>query len=300
MAGSSLPRRALGRTLRRYRERAEKSQLAAGIAAEISPQSISRLEDGQKIRIATSQIKDLLELYQVADSAEREEVLGLWREVKDQDQAARTAGTVKGWWRSYSDQYVAHFDHYLSLEAAANHLTTHQLTLLPGLLQIPDYRRVMIRTASPELSLVDIERRVELSARRQERLQDRTFRMDILLSEAVLHSRPGGSDVMSRQLSHLAAVSEQPNITIRVVPLDVESPLWLMVQSFTLLEFPPLATRVIEPPVVYVEGYEGALYLEQDEAIARYRQALTDIQRLALSEEETRALVRTMAKEYAA
>ncbi|MFJ4654352.1 helix-turn-helix domain-containing protein [Nocardia sp. NPDC088792] len=300
MAGSSLPRRALGRTLRRYRERGAKSQLAAGVAAEISPQSISRLEDGQKIRIATSQIKDLLDLYQVTDPEQRDEVLGLWKEVKEQDQAAKTAGTTKGWWRSYSDQYFAHFDHYLSLEAAANHLTTHQLTLLPGLLQIPDYRRTMIRTAYPELSPVDVERRVELSARRQERLQDMAFRMDVLLSEAAVRSRPAGSDVMAKQMAHLAEVSGQPNMSIRVVPLDVESPLWLMVQSFTLLEFPPLASRLVEPPVVYVEGYEGALYLEQKAVIDRYRQAINDIQRLALSEDDTRALVRRTAKEYTA
>ncbi|MRH90888.1 helix-turn-helix domain-containing protein [Nocardia sp. SYP-A9097] len=301
MAGSSLPRRALGRTLRRLRERAQKSQLAAGLTAEISPQSISRLEEGYKVRLATSQLKELLNLYDVADpGSERDEILSLWQEVKEQDQAAKIAGTTKGWWRAYSDQYFAHFDHYLSLETAANHITTHQLALVPGLFQIPDYRRAIVRTAYPDLSPVDVERRVELTVRRQERLQDSTFRIDALLSEAVVRSKPTGSDVMAQQLLHLAELSERPSISIRMIPLDAESPLWLMVQAFTLLEFPPLASRVVEPPIVFVEGYEGALFLEQDTVIDRYRRAIGDIQRLALSEDDTRTLVRRIAKEHAA
>ncbi|WP_067567990.1 helix-turn-helix domain-containing protein [Nocardia acidivorans] len=299
MAGSSLPRRALGRTLRRLRERAQKSQLAAGIKAEISPQSISRLEEGHKVRLATSQLKDLLDLYEVDDpGTERDEILSLWQEVREQDQAAKIAGATKGWWRAYSDQYFAHFDHYLSLESAANHLTTHQLALIPGLFQTPDYRRAIVRTAYPDLSPVDVERRIELTVRRQERVQDSSFRIDAFLSEAIVRSKPTGPDVMAQQLMHLAELSERPNISIRMIPLDAESPLWLMVQAFALLEFPPLSNRVVEPPIVYAEGYEGALFLEQEAVIDRYRRAINDIQRLALSEDETSTLMRKYAKEH--
>ncbi|MEC3915622.1 helix-turn-helix domain-containing protein [Nocardia sp. CDC160] len=302
MVGSSLPRRALGRRLRSYREQANKSQLAAGLHIDLSPQSIGRIEDGQKVKLSTGQIRDLLDLYGVpVDGAEREEVLGLWQEVKDQAQAAKLAGTTKGWWQAYTDQYAPHFDHYLGLEAVATHLTTHQVVLLPGLLQTAGYRRAVSEIAYPDHSASDMDRRLELASHRQVRLSDSNFRVDVLLSEGVLRHTPGGPSVMADQLNHLLQMTDtRPNVSIRVVPLNSGSHLGLLVQSFTLLEFPPLANHLVEPPIVYVEGYEGGLYLERPDMIERHRRAISDIQRVALSEDDTKQLVHQLAKEYVA
>lgn len=195
MAGSTLPLRALGRLLRAHRIRTGKSQLAAGLHIEISPQTLGRLEDGQKIKISTVQIASLLDYYGIVEpSAERTEALGLWEEVKQEIRATKLNQSSAGWWRAYSDQYANHFDHYLSLEATARRVTIFHLALIPGLLQHPDYRRAMIRIGFPDLSAVDVERRLELAARRQAMLVDRadSFSMKCLLSEAVLRHRPGG------------------------------------------------------------------------------------------------------------
>lgn len=301
MAGSSLPRRAFGRTLRNYRIRAGKKQSDAAVCIETSPQSVSRMEDGQPIKITTPQIKHLLDFYGMSEpNTERDEVLSLWEEVRRHDQIAKAQGTPKGWWRSYTDQLDGHFDHYLSLEAAANRLTSHQLSLIPGLLQTSDYRRAMTQAAELELTAVNMERRLEFAARRQARLDEEDFWFDALVSEAVLLHHPGGPAVMADQLRHLADASERPNVSIRVVPFAVGSNSGLVLQSFTLLEFPPLAGRLIEPPVVYVEGYEGALYLDQVEVIARHRRAITNLERVALTEDASRDLVWAIAKEYAA
>lgn len=300
MAGSSLPRRALGRTLREHRIRSGKGQLVAGLHIEISPQSVGRMEDGRKIKISTSQIRDLLDFYGLTQpSAERDEILALWEEVKQQDQAAKMQGTTKGWWRSYSDQFAAHFDHYLDLETAADQLTTHQLSLIPGLLQTSEYRRSLTVAADPELSAVDVERRLELAARRRTVLDKDGFRMKALLSEAVLRHQPGGPAVMAEQLRHLNEAAGRDNLTIRVVPFSAPAPLGLVARSFALLEFPPLASRLVEPPVVYVDGYEGALYLEQSDVIDRHRRAIADLEQVALSEDATRDLVWSIAKEHA-
>ncbi|WP_067651922.1 Scr1 family TA system antitoxin-like transcriptional regulator [Nocardia harenae] len=64
-------------------------------------------------------------------------------------------------------------------------------------------------------------------------------------------------------------------------------------------EFPALATRrEPEPPVVYVEGFTGALFLEEEATISRHRAALEPIQSKALDEESTRRLVEQIAEEY--
>ncbi|MFE5290492.1 helix-turn-helix domain-containing protein [Nocardia sp. NPDC056611] len=302
MVGSSLPRRALGRLLRSYREQAKKSQLAAGLHVDLSPQSIGRIEDGQKVKLCTGQIRDLLELYGVpTEGGERDEMLALWQEVKDQAYAAKLAGTTKGWWQAYADQYAPHFDHYLRLEAVASRLTTHQMVLLPGMLQTPEYRRAVSQIAYPNHPEVDIERRLELASHRQVRLADKNFRVEVLLSEGVLRHTPGGPVVMVDQLSHILELAEsRSNVSIRIVPLNAGSHLGLIAQSFTLLEFPPLANRLIEPPIVYVEGFEGGLYLERMDMIDRHRRAINDIQRVALTEDDTKQLVRQIAKECTA
>ncbi|GAB2519537.1 hypothetical protein GCM10027167_23140 [Nocardia heshunensis] len=256
------------------------------------------MEEGRKIKLATAQLKDLLDFYGVPDpSQERDEMLGLWQEVRQQDLIAKSQGTAKGWWRSYSDQLDAHFDHYLDLESAANRLTTHQLSLVPGLLQTPGYRRVLIQVAHPDLSAVNIERRLEFAARRQTRLGEVDFWLDALVSEAVLRHQPGGPAVMAEQLRRLADESERTNVSIRVVPHAVATNSGLVFQSFTLLEFPPLASRMVEPPIVYVEGYEGALYLEQPDVITRHRRAINDLEQVALTEDASRDLVWRIVKE---
>ncbi|QVI20411.1 helix-turn-helix domain-containing protein [Nocardia tengchongensis] len=300
MAGSTLPRRALGRTLRNFRLRAGKGQFVSARHVDMSPQCISRMEDGQRVKISTAQIRELLEFYGIANpSQERDDLLGLWDEVKQQDQVSRAMGTSKGWWRSYSDQFTPHFDHYLNLEAASNHLTTHQLVMVHGLLQTPEYRRSLIKATHPDLSNVDVERRLELAARRQERLDDKNFRLDAILSEATLKHRPGGLTVMVDQLQHLADMGSRDNVSVRVVPFAVGTHAGLALQSFGLLEFPPFANHLKEPPVVYVEGSVGALYLDQEQVITRFQRAITDLQRVALSEDDTRELLSATAKEYA-
>lgn len=271
----------------------------AGLHIEVSPQGISRLEDGQKIKIATSQLKDLLDLYEVT-ATERELVLGLWEEIKRQEQIAKLSGTAKGWWRAYEDQLLPNFDYYLSLESATDHMTTHQLVLVPGLLQTPDYRRALIKGYEPDLSAVDVERRLELATRRQTRLQDASFRLDVLISEAVLRHEAGGAAVMAAQLRHLVEPTEGATISVRVVPFHTGAHPGLVVLSFSLLEFPPLTGRLTQPPVIYTEGSEGGLYLERDDVIGRYRRSIAGIEAVALNEEDTREMVLAIAKEYAA
>ncbi|WP_280484108.1 helix-turn-helix domain-containing protein [Nocardia farcinica] len=297
MTGSTLPRRALGRRLRELRERANKSQLAAGTRIKVSKQTIGRVEVGRPARISTAQYRELLDLYG-ASEAEREEVLELHREVR----AINDSVSTQGWWRAYSDVVNPHFDHYMSLEQASDRVTAFQLTLLPGLVQTVNYRRWIESTTDPAVTAVDVERRLELLARRQHRLiESPDLQLNALLSEAALRHQIGGAEVMAEQLHHLIDVSRLPNVSLRVVPFTAGPHMGLRTQSFVLLYFPPLSVHVEpEPPIVYVEGYTGALFLEEDALVALHRAAAEDIQRVALDEESTRELVGQIAKEYTA
>lgn len=296
MVGTTVPSRAFGRFLKGLREQSGASLLAAGLAIDTSKQSILRLEGGQPTKISTPQLKSLLDLYRVGPTVYAQ-ALELWNQVRQQAKTAKLDGTYKGWWQAYSDQYAPHFDHYLRLEAGANRLVSHQLVLVPGLLQTHAYRRALVGVQEPNLPAADIDRRLELTARRQERLEELDFHVEALLSEAVLMHQPGDRAVMVDQLRYLMEIGTSDNVTIRVVPFAASAHRGLGVQSFTLLGFPHLTINLVDPPIVYIDGAEGALYLERTDVIARFRQAIANMRRVALSENETRDLMSSRAKE---
>ncbi|ATL66270.1 helix-turn-helix domain-containing protein [Nocardia terpenica] len=293
MAGYTLTGRALGRLLCKYRERAKLTKHAAAQYIETSQQTLGRIEDGLKSKVPDMVVNVLCDAYKVSN-AERKELLGLARELRT---AKNSGGT---WWRAYLDQMAEDFDHYLALEQAASKLTTHQLSLLPGLVQIADYRRGTVWEAYPTLPHEEIERRIELVMKRQARLDDPSFQLDVILSEAALRHVVGSPAVMHDQCEHLLRVGERPNVSLRIVPLHARSCIGAIAGSFVFLEFPPLpSTKLIEPPVVYVEEFTGALYLVRDGEIQRYRAAADRISRVALDAAGTRDLVMTIAEEYA-
>ncbi|MFE2960503.1 helix-turn-helix domain-containing protein [Nocardia tengchongensis] len=288
-----------GHFISEVRKQSGRSALAAGLHLEVSRQTIMRLEEGLPTKLTTPQLTSLLDFY-AASPDERTDALALWREVKEQDRTAKAQGNSKGFWQAYADQLVPNFPRYLRLEGAANRMTSHQLVLVHGLLQTADYRRAIVKIDDPGLSAVNTERRIELAERRQARLEDSDFRMNFLFSEAVLRHQPGGPAVMAAQLRWLAEVGERDNLTIRVVPFGVGSHRGLTIQSFTLLEFPRGSSGLIVPPVIYLEGAIGALYHERDDVITQYREAISALESVALSEQDTRDLVLEVAKEYAA
>ncbi|NNH71646.1 helix-turn-helix domain-containing protein [Nocardia uniformis] len=92
VTGSTLSRRALGRELRRLRMAVGMQQAEAARAAETSPQSIGRTEDGRSTRLTSFQINALCDTYKASDD-ERRTLLGLLQEVR----SFRERGG--GWWR---------------------------------------------------------------------------------------------------------------------------------------------------------------------------------------------------------
>ncbi|MGX1810753.1 helix-turn-helix domain-containing protein [Nocardia sp. NPDC055321] len=297
MSRTTISRRAFGKFLREIRGRAGRTALAAGVHIEVSRQTLLRLEEGFSTKIATAQLEQLLDFYD-ADPEVRVEARAMWNDVKEQAKVASLQGSSKGIWQPYVDQLFSHFPHYLRLESACRQVTTHQAVLVPGLLQTSEYRRAIAKIEDPDLSAVNIERRLELAVRRRERLEDPGFRFDAILSEAVIRYQLGGPIVMAGQLRWLNEVSERENVNVRVIPFDKGSHRGLLIQSFSLLDFPRLGGGFTEPPVVYVEGVIGALYHEQSDVIARYRAAIRDLKAVALNEDETRTLVSRVAKEY--
>ncbi|WP_067568493.1 helix-turn-helix domain-containing protein [Nocardia acidivorans] len=288
MAGSTLAARALGRQLAMHRTRAGMTRYAAAQVVETSQQTLARIEDGLKAKVPDLWINALANAFSCTDQ-ERRTLLGLAHELRS---------AQKSWWRAYADEMREGFDHYVGLEESARRMSTWRVTVIPGLLQTPEYRRAIAWTESPDMPTEQVEKRLEMAGRRQARLADPSFAIDVLLSEAALRDQIGGASVLANQLRRLAEMSELPNVSVRAVPFDAPHHLGSLVGSFVLLEFPKLsATGMTEPPVVYVEEHAGDLYLERESEVNRYRDAYTEIGRVALDVDMTRQLMLSIAKE---
>ena len=73
----------------------------------------------------------------------------------------------------------------------------------------------------------------------------------------------------------------------------------MLTGPFILLEFPEHRLEWMkEEPVVYAEQFTGDLYLGDEKTVGRYRDAYTTMCRMALTEEETRALLLETAEDY--
>ncbi len=83
---------------------------------------------------------------------------------------------------------------------------------------------------------------------------------------------------MRGQLLRIAELSELPNIEVRVVPFSIGIHRGITSGPFSILRFPKARDgRDIEPPIVYVEGVTGALYLDKPHEVERYDSVLRHI-----------------------
>lgn len=275
-AGSpTVLRIALGGQLRVLRESLGISPDTAGEAIRASPAKISRLECG-RVGFKQRDIRDLLTLYQVTDTDQREQFLELAQ------QASRP-----GWWHQYGDLLPPWFETYVGLEQAAESIRCYEPQFVPGLLQTPEYARAVVMLAHHDEGANEIQQRVSLRMRRQQILRrPRPPLVWAVLDEAALRRPIGGADVLRGQIERLLAVAALPQVTLQVLPYSAGGPA-AAGGPFTILRFPEPEL----PDVVYLEQLTSALYLDKRRDLDQY---LTVMNRLALqaaTPEETRRLL---------
>lgn len=123
-------------------------------------------------------VRDLCNLYGVVDEAERDRIMNLAIEGKQQ-----------GWWQSYHLEYGT----YVGLETEAVAISAFQSSVVHGLLQTADYAREGHETAIPRLSPDQIDMQIEAKLTRQRILtRDDPPRVTVVLDEATLHRAVGG------------------------------------------------------------------------------------------------------------
>ncbi|GGK34943.1 transcriptional regulator [Pilimelia terevasa] len=273
----TIRRRRLGAELRRYREGAGITIEGAAAQLACSTSKISRIETGHN-SVTPRDVARLLDCYGVPRHASAELV--------DIAQQARQ----KGWWHPYSAVLTGA---YVGLEAAAQAIRAYEQQVVPGLLQTHEYARAMIRSARPDITADEVERRVRVRLGRQSLLsQEDPLDLRVVLDEAVVSRPVGGDPVMRAQIACLVTAAELPHVTLQLLPFAVGGHAG-MDGTFAILEF----AESHDPDVVYAENATGGLFLEKSEELRKYETIFNSICAAALTPRESAARLAQLAKE---
>ncbi|HEY9371604.1 helix-turn-helix transcriptional regulator [Streptomyces sp.] len=274
-------RRRLGQELRRLREL--KGMTAEQVAERllVSQSKISRLENGRR-SISQRDVRDLCGVYEVEDDRVVESLMQMAKDSRQQ-----------GWWHAFGD---IPYSVYIGLETDAESLRVYEPQIIPGLLQTHRYAEALIHGALPESTPGEVEKRVNVRTRRQDRIkaQEHPLRLWAVIDEGALRRIVGNKQLMIEQLEHLVEQSQLPHVTVQVLPFDMGAHPGIS-GHYAILEFPDAS----DSSVVYIEGVTSDLYLEKANDVAKYSVMYEHLRAQALNVEQTRQFIERIAKEYA-
>ncbi|MET9363755.1 helix-turn-helix transcriptional regulator [Streptomyces sp. NPDC006632] len=274
-------RRRLGQELRRLREL--KGMTAEEVAERllVSQSKISRLENGRR-SISQRDVRDLCGVYEVEDHRIVDSLMQMAKDSRQQ-----------GWWHAFGD---IPYSVYIGLETDAASLRVYDPQVVPGLLQTRQYAEALIAGALPETATTDVEKRVNVRLRRQERVkaEENPLRLWVVIDEAALRRTVGGKQLMIDQLEFLITQSQLPHVTVQVLPFSMGAHPGINGQ-YAILEFPDAS----DSSVVYIEGITSDLYLEKANDVQKYSVMYEHLRAQALNVDQTREFITAIAKGYA-
>jgi transcriptional regulator with XRE-family HTH domain len=256
-SGPTVLRILLGSQLRMLREVKGITREEAGYAIRASGSKISRMELG-RVSFKERDVTDLLQLYGV-DEDETATLVAL-----------AVQANTPGWWHKYGDVLPDWFQVYVGLEEAASLIRLYEVQFVPGLLQTADYARAVVRLGQPGAAPEEIERRISLRMGRQELLtKPGGPRLWAIVDEAALRRPIGGKEVMRAQLEQLILATEEPQVTLQVMPFRSGGHA-AEAGAFTIMRFPEPDL----PDVVYLEQLTSALYLDKRDDVEKYTEVM--------------------------
>ncbi len=268
--------RRVGTELRRLREDAGVTTAQAAELLSCSPAKISRIENGI-VSVRVVDLRLLLDRYGDQDQEHRTYLERLARE-----------SNKRGWWQDYDDTIPPYYADFIGLETDASYIKTWEATIVPGLLQTPEYARAVMLANPAMISPDKLENFISIRHERQARLEQGTdVRLDAVIWEAVLITTVGSDEVQRGQLSRLLELMDRPNISVQVLPLEAGDKA-SMSGSFVTFSFG--SERSVS--TVFVENLTSSQYLERDQELRGYTLVFDALRSAALSPAASAARIR--------
>jgi len=263
----------IARELRRLRGKYTSADVQRALG--ITPSKLSRIESC-KVRPSPQDVK-LLAAFYGADDATAERL-------------AKAAEDLKRpvWWTEFvGPDWSSALGYHLELESEATRIDSWTIDLVPGLLQTRDYSTALM-TSRVDVPSDQLERRLQLRERRQERVRDGSLELWAILSEAVLYGQIGGPAVLRGQLEHLA--NPPGNVTVQILPFTAGAHSGLGT-SFHLLSFADW------PPIGYQDTIQQGLYYDDPDVVNGLTRTIDDVRATALSPTVSRETIARRAAE---
>ncbi|MBP0459107.1 helix-turn-helix domain-containing protein [Streptomyces montanisoli] len=138
--------------------------------------------------------------------------LGTGGRLERQSQAVRQNSLLEG------------FPEYVEYEGRAVEIRLYEIGIIPGLLQTPDYARVLADAALRRGAITpeQADERVAFLAQRQSALtRPQPPMVMLVMDESCIRQAVGGSDVMEAQLRKLVEFAELPNTVLQIAPFTM-------------------------------------------------------------------------------
>ncbi|MCX4907507.1 helix-turn-helix transcriptional regulator [Streptomyces sp. NBC_00878] len=265
----------LGAELRKLRERAGLSGREAARALGIAESRLSATETA-RVGVSAERVRHWASEYACDDAALVDAL------------AAMATERVRGWWAEYREQLPPSFLDLAELEHHATHLRSFENVHIPGLLQTEEQVRAAYASPGTMLSEERIEGRVAFRLRRQAVLEEADY--EVVVHEAALRVRWADRKVAQRQLLHILEQSERPQVTVRVVPFDVD--------GFTMIGTPVLLAGGPVPQLdtILLDHLHAGTFMDAEAQLRLYRRVINSVESAALGVVESRDFIHRLAQ----
>ncbi|MER6629352.1 helix-turn-helix transcriptional regulator [Streptomyces sp. NPDC000987] len=269
----------LAHELRRLRDAAGLTAREAAALLGVSPVQISHIESALA-GVSEERLRRLAANYACAD-AELVDAL-----------VAMATDRTRGWWEEYRGVLPAA---YLDLAELDHHATfRHDVAVIhvPGLFQTEDYARALFSYMNPEFPDDEVDLRVTHRMRRKVVIEGPgPIPYEAVIHEAALRIKVAGRVATRAQLTRILEMSEADRITVRVVP-------------FALDDFPGAGSAMVHVggavprlDTVVRDAPHGTAFLDSEAQLEHFRTLFRRVKEASLSPEQSRDLIRGLAKE---
>lgn len=262
-------RSALGQRLRELRQRSNLTgrQLAESLAWP--PSKVSKLENGHQ-------------------TPTDEDIRGWTRTTGTEGEAEALLASLHTlevqhaeWQRQFKTGLRPHQNEIAELDARTRLFRVFESTVIPGLLQTPEYARARFAQGITMFKATnDINDAVQARAQRQEILYRQDKRFHFVLTEAALRFRLCAPEVMLGQLDRLVSLSAMPNMKLGIIGFETQ-----------YVVAPWHGFWLLDNDRVMVETFSAELNLAQPQEIGLYGNVFESLAGVASYGRAVRAII---------
>ncbi|MFJ5173976.1 helix-turn-helix domain-containing protein [Streptomyces griseoviridis] len=265
----------LATELRRLREAAGFTSRQAAALLGVSPAQITHIESALA-GVSEQRLRRLASHYACTDEKFVDALV------------AMATDRTRGWWEEYRGLLPTSFLDLAELDHHATFVQDVAILYVPGLLQTEDYARAVFSSRLPELTPEELELRVDHRLARQSKV---TFPHTVVIHEVALRIRVGDRATTRAQLGWLLEQSEADRITLRVIPLDLDS----FADAASTMTY--VGGRISRLDSVVRDAPHGSLFLDSEAQLNSYRTRFRRIEAVSLEPDRSRELIHQLAKE---